>query len=233
MDISDRLFEAMKEAGFPSQSALARASGIPQPTINRILNRIGVRGPEFNTLKTLAETCNVSLTWLQEGLGPKARNAIGGEVQQFIPIEVLEDNDPRFVQIKMVPLRLTAGIRGGTADWEHDEEATRPLDIRWVQSKGYDPKMLVCTRIKGESMEPTLHENDIIVINTADDKLVDGGVFAVNYEGEAVVKRLVRDAGEWWLESDNQQDKRYKRKICRGEACKIVGRVVRKESDML
>ena len=82
-------------------------------------------------------------------------------------------------------------------------------------------------------MEPGLGEGDLVVINTADTTLVDGMVYAINYEGEAVVKRLVRDSGEWWLTSDNSDQRRFHRKSCRSGECIIVGRVVRKESDRI
>jgi phage repressor protein C with HTH and peptisase S24 domain len=80
-------------------------------------------------------------------------------------------------------------------------------------------------------MEPTFYEDDIVVINLADKKPVDNGVFAVNYEGEAVVKRLSRDAGQWWLMSDNPDQRKYYRRICKGTECIIVGRIVRREGD--
>lgn len=75
MSIGNRLDEAMKEAGFASQSALARASSVPQPTINRILSGITPRGPETETVRRLAQTCGVSFTWLNEGIGPRQRLA--------------------------------------------------------------------------------------------------------------------------------------------------------------
>lgn len=67
----------MKEANFPSQSALARASGIPQPTINRILKGAGKKGPESQTLVRLAQACEVTFDWLQEGIGPMRRSVTG------------------------------------------------------------------------------------------------------------------------------------------------------------
>lgn len=235
MTISDRLTQAMEEAGFQSQSALSRASGVPQPTINRILNRSGTRGPEAATLAALAAACKVAFEWLHEGTGPMARRAAGadGLAREMQPVIVAEDGDPRFVQIKMVTLRLSAGISGFQSDPGHDSGATLPLDAGWVGRNNYIAERLVATRVKGQSMEPTLYEGDIIVINTADNRPVDGVVFAVNYEGEAVVKRLSRDAGEWWLESDNSDKRKYHRKVCRGSDCIIVGRVVRKESDRI
>lgn len=72
-----------------------------------------------------------------------------------------------------------------------------------------------------------------MVVNTADTAKMDGAVYAFNYEGEAVIKRLTRDAGQWWLTSDNPDQRKYHRKLCKGADCIIVGRVVRRESDRL
>lgn len=74
--VSTRLDEAMTKAGF-SQSSLARASGVPQPTINRILKGPNKRGPETDTIRKLAQACNVSFDWLNEGIGDVSRVAHG------------------------------------------------------------------------------------------------------------------------------------------------------------
>jgi phage repressor protein C with HTH and peptisase S24 domain len=103
----------------------------------------------------------------------------------------------------------------------------------WIDRTGLNPNALIAIQVKGDSMEPSLYEDDVVVLNTADKRPADGVVFAVNYEGEAVVKRLSRDAGEWWLTSDSPDQRKHHRKICRGEACIIIGRVVRKESDRI
>ncbi len=80
-------------------------------------------------------------------------------------------------------------------------------------------------------MEPALYAGDVVVINTADREPKDGQVFAVNYEGEDVVKRMMRDTGEWWLHSDNADQRRYPRKMCRGNECLILGKIVYKQSE--
>jgi phage repressor protein C with HTH and peptisase S24 domain len=82
-------------------------------------------------------------------------------------------------------------------------------------------------------MEPTLYEDDIVVINTADKKPAVGEVFAVNFNGEPVVKRMQKDGGRWWLASDNPDQRTYYRRACEGDGCLIIGRVVRKESDRI
>jgi transcriptional regulator with XRE-family HTH domain len=70
MTIGDRLNDAIGRAGFRSQNDLARASGVPQPTISRILKGVGTKGPETETLRKLAAACGVTFDWLNEGIEP-------------------------------------------------------------------------------------------------------------------------------------------------------------------
>lgn len=51
------------------QSALSRRTGVPQPTINRILKNQSV--PEMGTVVKLAEVFDVTCEWLLTGRGPK------------------------------------------------------------------------------------------------------------------------------------------------------------------
>lgn len=91
--VSSRLDEAMTNCGF-SQSSLARASGVPQPTINRILKGPNKRGPETETLRKLATACNVSFDWLNEGIGAPSR--IGSsKAQQVVvttPVQAVQES---------------------------------------------------------------------------------------------------------------------------------------------
>jgi len=66
-----RLDKAMQDARIKSQSELARQSGVPQPTINRILNGESKRGPETATVIALANATGVEFSWLLEGRGPQ------------------------------------------------------------------------------------------------------------------------------------------------------------------
>lgn len=155
------------------------------------------------------------------------------EPSPFIRVEVADPGDPRFTFIPKVRLRLTAGISGFAVEPEldHDEPSSTAVPTDWVVQRGYSPASLIAIHVRGESMEPTFYEGDLVVLNTADTRPVDGGVFAINYEGEPVVKRMSRDAGQWWLTSDNPDQRKYHRKVCAGEACIIVGRIVRRETE--
>ena len=81
-------------------------------------------------------------------------------------------------------------------------------------------------------MEPGIYDGDTVVINTAQQEPRDGRVFAVNYEGELIIKRLQREAGEWLLSSDNQNKAIYPTKRVT-EGTFIIGEVVHKQSERI
>lgn len=131
-----------------------------------------------------------------------------------------------FIEIKRVKLKLSAGLTGFGAEPDSDEG--RPISFRqdWFDKYGFVPERLLAVGVRGESMEPTMSDSDTVVINTADTKLKDGKIYAVNFDGEAVIKRLVNDYGRWFLVSDNPDQKRYHRQECSGATCIIIGQVV-------
>lgn len=157
------------------------------------------------------------------------------ELQKLVPgamrVRAVDEDDPSLTRIPKVKLRLSAGISGFEIEPERYDGSTTTVPTEWMERNGYSRDKLIAIRVRGESMEPTFYEDDLVVINTADTRLMDGAVFAVNYEGEPVVKRLTRDAGQWWLTSDNADQRKFHRKSCQGGACIIIGRVVRKESE--
>lgn len=65
--VAQRLRLAMDKSGsLKSQYALANASGVPQPTIKRILDGNSME-PKRTTLTLLARHLDVSLEWLRDG----------------------------------------------------------------------------------------------------------------------------------------------------------------------
>jgi phage repressor protein C with HTH and peptisase S24 domain len=139
-------------------------------------------------------------------------------------------DDPTMTQIMKVKLKVQAGVTGFQTEPEHYEGETLGVPTAWVLREGLRQDSLISIVVRGDSMEPSLYDGDSIVVNTADKGLVSGSVYVVNYEGEAIVKRLLRDAGQWWLASDNADQRKYHRQLCKGAECIVVGKVIRKES---
>lgn len=63
MELAERLKRAMMKRDNISQYALAKLSGVPQPTINRILKGLS-KEPKRSTLDLLADKLGVSRDWL-------------------------------------------------------------------------------------------------------------------------------------------------------------------------
>ena len=145
---------------------------------------------------------------------------------------MVDDHDDRnFYHIKKVKLQLRAGVTGFQTVPDIYDGETISLRKNWVDRKGLHPAALFAMTVVGESMEPSLYEGDVVVIDTADKVMKDGEVYAFNYDGESVIKRLIRERGEWWLFSDNPDQARHRPKGCRSGDCGIIGRVVRRETD--
>lgn len=144
--------------------------------------------------------------------------------------EINLDDNPDFPSIKRVNFTLSAGASGFSVDFVEDFDDPIVFNRKWFEARGYRPERLFAVRVKNGSMEPYLWAGDTVVVNTDDTTPADGKPFAVNYEGEMVIKRISRDAGQWWLTSDNPDKTRYPRKLC-GEGVFLIGRVVHKQSE--
>lgn len=230
MSIGTRIKQLRKEAKL-SQIELAERVGLKQSTISDL--EVG-KSTGTTYLAQIAQVLGVNALWLETGKGARDGGTDAVSACELLPgavgVHAAGPDDDGHVQIPMVALRLQAGVTGFQTEVDQRDGGTFGIRKRVIMQKRLTPEKLVAIPVQGESMEPALYDGDIVVIDTADKRPVDGAVFAVNYEGEAVVKRLSRDAGDWWLTSDNVDQRKYRRKICRGEACIIVGRVVLRES---
>jgi phage repressor protein C with HTH and peptisase S24 domain len=217
--------------GERGQTGLVKASGASKSVVNQWLTG-KIKSMDIRYALNIERELGFSHIWLMTGEGDPRHAPLQG-LRDALPVRAAANDDADFVQIQMVKLRLSAGITGFQTEPDQREGGTLGLRRSWVERNGLQAEHLIAILVKGESMEPSLYEDDIVIVNTLDTKPVDGAVYAFNYEGEAVIKRLVRDAGLWWLTSDNLDQRKYHRKLCKGAECLVVGRVVRKESDRI
>jgi phage repressor protein C with HTH and peptisase S24 domain len=150
--------------------------------------------------------------------------------ESVAPYQIPERNPaPDYLPIAHVLLKLEAGVTG--YEVQQIEGNGRPIFMprEKLDKKGWRADRLFALTVTGDSMEPALYAGDLVVINADDTQPADGAVFAVNYEGQSIIKRLRRDAGNWWLDSDNA---RHKPKLCDEHAI-IIGRVIHKQSEII
>ncbi|MRT30792.1 S24 family peptidase [Herbaspirillum sp. CAH-3] len=227
--LAERLQAAFERRPDLTQSGLAKACGIKAPSVADWLSG-RTKKIEGANLLLAAQFLDVNPWWLATGKGQIESSPNALKLSRVHALEEGEE-DPRFVPIRTVKLQLQAGVNGIALDKSVEDGPPLYMPRHVVQRHGYIPGDLIAIKVRGGSMEPTLYEDDIVVINTADKTIKDNQVYAVNYEGEDVVKRLVRDNGDWWLSSDNPDQRRYPRKLCRGGGCVVIGRIVYKQSE--
>lgn len=175
---------------------------------------------------------------------PLGWTEMGDEVEGMLPTRQTHTNlsllgtpikeipltgNPDYPAIRKVKFKLSAGASGFGVEYEGEDHSPIVFAKYWYEVNRYRPEALFAVRVANGSMEPGLHDGDIVVVNTLSIQPLDGHVFAVNYEGEMVIKRLIRDDGDWWLHSDNPDQVRYKRKRMHAD-CFLIGEVVQKQS---
>lgn len=213
-----RIRAARKHAKM-TQAQLAEAIGASQSNLSDMEGK--ATGSRFTPM--VAAVCKVSATWLATGEG----DMLGGAA---LPVEM--EGNPDRPAIRRVKFKLSAGASGFGIEYLDDEGIPIVFGRQWYEQRGFVPEKLFAVKVSGESMETGMHDGDTVVVNTNQTTPIDGVVFAINYEGELVIKRLVRDAGRWWLSSDNPDQLRYPRKICH-EDCIILGEIVHKQSEKI
>ena len=233
VEYSERLKTAMAHANMKTR-ALSDAIGMTYQGVKKVLDgKSNAFSAENNS--RAAAVLGVNPDWLATGTGAMAATSNvepSQDINGFYPPLIDLDNNPDYPAIRRVRFALSAGAHGYAVEYEQEPTAPIVFKRQWYERNGYRPEKLFAVRVMNGSMEPGLYDGDVVVVNTDAATPKDGCVFAVNYEGEMVIKRLVRDAGAWWLCSDNPDQRRYPRKVC-DEHCILIGQIVHKQSERI
>ena len=180
----------------------------------------GKSKPGVDKLPMLAKVLDTTVEYLVSGALSAADDAAGGGLtSDYIPV-------------RRVRFQLSAGVSGYAIEYDNDDAPPLFFRREWFEKRGFNPEKLVALKVSGSSMEPGLYDGDTVVCNLADTRPVDGEVFAANFDGMCVIKRVKRDQGGWWLTSDNTDKRRFPDKRC-DEHVRLLGRIVSKQSERI
>lgn len=218
MTIGNRLDEAMQLAGFDSQSALARASGVPQPTINRILKGVGKKGPEAETLRKLALACRVTFEWLYEGIGAPQRPSTSTTTLQLtdhphrraadFELVSADQTDAEVGEIEYWNAKGSCG--GGVLNFEDIPKGRLVKESTFFSKYSVRPSNLFAIYADGNSMADFIVDGDIVIFDKSRRTPISGEIFLIEHPDGLRIKQLRREIdGTWVLESRNADKRRY------------------------
>lgn len=189
-------------------TVLAKATGVQQPTIHRILKGES-DDPRTATVQPLADYFGVTVEFLRTG-DIEGSDIVGERTVKDANVVALhpEETTPSdSIQVKEYRVSFSAG-NGHQATYDAIEEA-EPATYRlsWFHKTGIKPKNARRFKVVGDSMEPFLFAGDSVLIDTGETDpacIIDGKVYAIRYGNDLRVKRLFRRLdGTLILRSDN------------------------------
>ena len=74
------------------------------------------------------------------------------------------------------------------------EAETPPLvfDTEWLRRSGLRAEHAAVLYMRDDSMEPSIRQGDVLLVNLGEHKIQDGGIFAIRYGHQLRVRRLYR-----------------------------------------
>jgi phage repressor protein C with HTH and peptisase S24 domain len=186
----------MYALGISTQSALAETLGVRRAAVSDAKRQDRV--PSEWLLK-LCRLAGLNPAWLESGTGVMY---VGGEKDNKEEGDYSAALSSAFEYIPMVEARLSGG--GGSLETSEKVLGYYAFRREWLSRKGLIDSMRLM-RVSGESMEPTLEDDDVVMVDLSQTDILAGKIYALRMDDEIVVKRLEKKPGKLVLVSDNRR----------------------------
>lgn len=230
-----------------TQAQLAEACGWEGQS--RVSNyETGEREPDLEDLLTIAKETGVNYAWLAVGGAmdmvtglfddsPVQVAPLDRRLRPIVEWTNADELDPnQHVVLPRLEVHLSAGNGNGPRDSEPAAyNAGQAYRADFVKRKGWSPKTHFSMYVKGASMEPTIPDGSVVVIDVSDKKIRSGSIYAVKIDDDLLLKRLHRlPGGTIRVESDNQarQYAPFEVNSESGKGFKVIGRAVNLTTDL-
>lgn len=194
MSIGERIESRLLELG-KSQAWLARQVGITQPTINGLIRNPG-KGTKH--LYDIARHLQTNVDYLMGRTDDPSPSALPLPTQE----EIAE-----MLGMQLIPeVDIAFSMGAGSVVDEFAEVRMVPFRVDWLtRLTGGGPADVALTRGIGDSMMPTILDDDDILINRADQTIrQQDRIWALSYGDLGMIKRVRRlPSGIFQLISDN------------------------------
>jgi phage repressor protein C with HTH and peptisase S24 domain len=196
-EFGGRLLQAI---GSESVHAFSKRAGVSDSTLRGYLKG---NMPAADTALIIADAAGVNLDWLISGRDPQIKAPMEPTMEgQSVDSRGRSVSD--FAFVKRLDVRASAG--SGAIAIHEDTVELLAFQADWLRSRHIRPEAARVLTAKGDSMEPTIRDGDILLVDTSISRVRDNAIYIVVYNGNVLVKRvnLKRD-GSLVLMSDNER----------------------------
>jgi phage repressor protein C with HTH and peptisase S24 domain len=175
--VEERL-QALKTSAF----AVETQAGLPQDAIRNVIRSEKKSGP---TLTRVEEICDA--LGLELYIGPR-RDDAAAERRDNTEVDIGGACDD-FELIDRYDLNVSAGP--GLIPVDENAVGKVAFTRKWLAREGIDARKAGIVRVSGDSMAPTIPDGAFVLVHMPERELVRQGIFALSYDGQAMIKRLV------------------------------------------
>ena len=211
--LGERLAYAREKAGYTSARSAALALGVSVSTYNshERAGEPGARNFDLEAGKAYARKFNVSFAWLMTGEGGPEKSARKADATPAFDPVTDERRDIPLDGIR--ELDSDAGLGAGQEPDHVYVQGKDGLEVRdaykpepWILPRRFmrdglraGPEKVIAIATRGDSMEPTIHNGEVVFIDTTNRRVGSGTLHAIrDVYGEIIIKRLdlFRDGDE-------------------------------------
>ena len=180
MQIAQRVASMMQKLGW-SEGELGRRSGVPQPTVHRILNGES-QSPRQNNVEKIAKALGVTSSWLWSGTNVEEPSGV------YVTQQSHDENAQQGPQI-LGRVPLISWVRAG--DLCEAIDLFQPGDAdEWLDCPMPHGPNAFCLKVVGDSMFPDYREGEIILVEPRLSAQHGDDVVVRTPEGKTTFKRL-------------------------------------------
>ena len=175
-------------------TAVSKVTGIPLRTIQNYIRKSDPVEPKVSDFHLI-------VTKLREYVEIGSRGDWEPEVDSKRP-GLLQSIEQQFAFVKRLDVRPSAGP--GSVVSEEGPADVLAFRRDWLTSIGVNPDRAHVLEVRGDSMEPTIRDGDMLLVDTSIDHVRDNGIYVVSHNGYVLVKRVqIALDGTVTLISDN------------------------------
>lgn len=187
--INEAFAERLKTIkGKESTLSFAKKSGLTEGALRSYLE--GKSLPSIEKAANIAKIANVSLDWLITGK------------EEPLPLES-NVSDSISLDIKIPLYDVTASAGAGSHVNFEKVKAYVPFSKEVLAQIGVNYKDVFALTVKGDSMEPSVKDEEMIFIDQAQQSLEDSKVFVISIYGNVFIKRIKQTIRGIEIISDN------------------------------